>query len=61
MMVPPVAAEMNFRKYALAVDPPNPAVKGTVTVFPSAKSPVVTSVASWIWAVCLSVGEDFQV
>ena len=46
--VPPVAAEMNLRKYALATLAPSPAVRGTVMEFPWVKSPVETSVASWI-------------
>ena len=44
--VPPVAAEMNLRKYAFCTLPPMPAVNVAVTELPFLKSPVVTSVAS---------------
>ncbi len=45
MTVPPVAADMNLRKYALAVLAPSPAVRAMVIEFPVVKLPVVTSVA----------------
>ena len=50
MTVPPVAAEMNFKKYAFCTFAPRPVVRVTETELPSAKSPVVTRVASCIFA-----------
>jgi len=48
--VPPVAAEMNFRKYALAMLAPRPAVSGTVMELPVVNEPVVTNVAKGIYS-----------
>jgi hypothetical protein len=52
MTVPPVAAEMNFRKYALVTSAPRPGVRAMVMEFPVVKDPVVTSVDMGIWPSC---------